>query len=205
MSSTVIDSVTSSTSGSSGDTQIELDLSRVTGSKGNDIDLESDEEEVSLEDPPVGIPDPSKDSTSTSGIDLPKLPNWIRSELLVIPVLMAWTVLFGAVGDFIFSHAMFDTPVVWISIAIFPIITVLWCIWQAIASYTQGKSLRIVMWLSIVHVFASVAWLVVAALWHYWFSAAAAAIIIILQISYIVLALRRVSISQTTEHHSFCF
>lgn len=158
-----------------------------------------------MEDPSDGIPESFQVGNGSMGSSSPLKWNWIRSELLVIPVVLAWTVLFGAVGDLIFTSAMFERPVVWLTVAIYPIFTILWCVWQAAASYKEGKALLIVTWLTITHVFISIAWAVIALLWQYWFSLAAAICAVVLQISYILLAMKRVSLSQPAGQKSFCF
>lgn len=172
------------------------------------IDLESDGEEISLEESNDGIPKPTHRSSTTTAIssEVPPTWSWIKSELLIIPVVLAWIVLLGAVGDFIFTSAMFEDDYVWVTVIIYPIVTILWCICQAMASYRAGKALKIIMWLSVVHVFLSAAWLVIALLWQYWFSFAAAILAVILDICYILLAARRISLNQqVAENRRFCF
>lgn len=161
------------------------------------VDLESDGEEISLEEENNGIPDSTHhgQTTSTSS-GTPLKWAWWRSELLIIPVVIAWVVLIAAVLDFIFTSAMFEDDYVWVTVIIYPIVTILWCICQAGASYREGKALKIIMWLSVVHVFLSAAWCVISLLWEYWFSFAGAIIAVILDICYIILAARRISLNQ---------
>lgn len=182
-----------------------IDVSRLAGSGSYGVDLESEDEEVPLDDVKDGIQDGSVPSTASPYAGAPKKWNWLRSELLIIPVVLAWTVLFGAIGDLIFTSAMFDGDVAWVAIIVYPVFTILWCIWQAVSSYTEGKSLLIVMWLTILHIFASVAWCVIALIWHFYFSFATAIIAVFLQIAFILCAMKRAAQMQATGYRSFCF